>query len=103
LSEVLTTRLSASAPLTEEDVNRFYRCYIEQRELEDQERWQHQVRTLLSEAAQDATCLGETGAGFAQSLAHGQTQLRAASGGAAASEVIAQLLQETHRVPRARE
>jgi len=101
LSEQLATRLETAIPLSEEDVYRLYSHYIADRDLEDHERWQQQVRSLIQGISQDTDEAGRHTGEFGSALRARQAELGAVPDLDSARGIIERLTEETRRMEAA--
>lgn len=98
LSQQLASRLDAAVPLTDEDVYRLYSHFIADRNLEDHERWQQQMRSLMEAVSQDTAEAGRSAGEFGIVLRDRQVELGNVASLECARGVIDHLLQEAARM-----
>jgi diguanylate cyclase len=98
LSQQLATRLEGAVPLTDEDVYRLYSHYIADRDLEDHERWQQQLRSVMDAVTQDTAEVGRHTGEFGTSLRDRRVELGTADNLDSARGVIERLARETERM-----
>ena len=98
LSQQLATRLEGAVPLTDEDVYRLYSHYIADRDLEDHERWQQQLRSLMDAVSQDTAEAGRHTGEFGMALRERRAELGTIASLESARGVIERLAQETERM-----
>lgn len=98
LSQQLSTRLEAAAPLTDEDVYRLYSHFIADRDLEDHERWQQQLRSLMDAVSQDTAEAGRHTGEYGTALRDRQAELGSITSLESARGVLDRLAQETERM-----
>jgi diguanylate cyclase len=101
LSQQLATRLEAAVPLSDEDVYRLYSHYIADRDLEDHERWQQQLRSLMDAVSHDTAEVGRHTGEYGSSLRDCQAELGNLATLESARQVIGRLTQETARMQAA--
>jgi diguanylate cyclase len=95
LSQQLSTRLEAATPLTDEDVYRLYSHFIADRDLEDHERWQQQLRSLMDAVSQDTAEVGRHTGEYGTALRDRQAELGRITSLESARGVLDRLAQET--------
>jgi diguanylate cyclase len=98
LSEVLTARLAANEPLTEEDVYRLHARHIYTRDVKMVESLQQRLLGLLEDTAQTAAAAGEDTGRYGRALRQSRSALTEAASLEAMRQVIAQLVSETVRM-----
>lgn len=98
LSEVLTARLEARAPLTEEDVYEFYARYIMPSDREVLERLCEKFRALIEETTRTSTVVAEDTGRFRQALEERRNQLSEAGTLESVRGVVTELISETQRM-----
>ena len=98
LSQQLSTRLEAATPLTDEDVYRLYSHFIADRDLEDHERWQQQLRSLMDAVSQDTAEAGRHTGEYGTALRDRQAELGSITSLESARGVLDRLAQETERM-----
>ena len=98
LSQQLSTRLEAATPLTDEDVYRLYSHFIADRDLEDHERWQQQLRSLMDAVSQDTAEAGRHTGEYGTALRDRQAELGSMTSLESARGVLDRLAQETERM-----
>ena len=103
LSQQLATRLDGAVPLTDEDVYRLYSHYIADRDLEDHERWQQQLRSVMDAVTHDTAEAGRHTGEFGTSLRDRRAELGSADSLESARDVIERLALETERMQAAAE
>ena len=98
LSQQLSTRLEAATPLTDEDVYRLYSHFIADRDLEDHERWQQQLRSLMDAVSQDTAEAGRHTGAYGTALRDRQAELGSITSLESARGVLDRLAQETEHM-----
>lgn len=98
LSQQLAARLEGAVPLTDEEVYRLYSHYIADRDLEDHERWQRQLRSVMDAVTHDTAEAGRHTGEFGTNLRDRRAELGTADNLESARGVIERLALETERM-----
>jgi diguanylate cyclase len=97
---VLTARLEAHAPVSEEGVYELYARYIMPSDREVLDRLCEKFRTLIEETAQSSTVVAESTGRYRQALEESSTRLAEAVSLESVRGTVAELISETLRMER---
>lgn len=97
---MLTARLEAHAPVSEEEVYELYARYIMPSDREVLDRLCEKFRTLIEETAQSSTVVAESTGRYRQALEESSTHLAEAVSLESVRGTVAELISETLRMER---
>jgi diguanylate cyclase len=101
LSNVLSARLDANQPLSDDEAYELHARYIVSRDVERLQALQQRLRTLLDDTAQAAAAVGEDTGKFKLMLENSQSQLGSAQTSEGVRAVVAELVSEAARMQEA--